>query len=143
MKTITTFPNPSNEKRETSPNINQVLKIKYTPNVSTALNPNKGIINNTNKQVRKKIRGKDVPVRKIKKTNRSHPMQNLCTIVTTKQIKQSNITHMKYRYIRPSDKKPIRSSSKICYLPRTQSRNERNQFTDDNLENNSQYIPGK
>ena len=67
MKTITTFPNPSNEKRETSPNINQVLKIKYTPNVSTALNPNKGIINNTNKQVRKKIRGKDVPVRKIKK----------------------------------------------------------------------------
>ena len=50
---------------------------------------------------------------------------------------------MKYPYIRPSNKTTITSSSKICYLPRTQSRNERNKFTDDNLENNSQYMPGK
>ena len=77
MQIITTFLNPSNEKKEKSPNINQVLRIKYTPNVSMALNPNKGIINNTNKQVREIIRGNDVPVRKIKNTNRSHPMQNL------------------------------------------------------------------
>ena len=66
MQIITTFLNPSNEKKEKSPNINQVLRIKYTPNVSMALNPNKGIINNTNKQVRKHINEKDVPVRKTK-----------------------------------------------------------------------------
>ena len=50
---------------------------------------------------------------------------------------------MKYPYIRPSNKTTITSSSKICYLPRTQSRNERKKYKDDNLENNSQYMPGK
>ena len=36
---------------------------------------------------------------------------------------------MKYPYIRPNNKKSITSSSKISYLPLTQSRNERNTNT--------------
>lgn len=74
MQTIKQFPNLStekNEKNEKSPNINQEPKIKYIANVSTVLNTNEGIINNSNKQVRKNIREKDVPVRKTKNTNRS------------------------------------------------------------------------
>ena len=74
MQTIKQFPNLStekNEKNEKSPNINQEPKIKYIANVSTVLNTNEGIINNSNKQVRKNIREKDVPVRKTKNINRS------------------------------------------------------------------------
>lgn len=74
MQTIKQFPNLSTEKYEKyekSPNINQEPKIKYIANVSTVLNTNEGIINNSNKQVRKNIREKDVPVRKTKNINRS------------------------------------------------------------------------
>ena len=55
---------PSNGKKEKSTKLKQIIKIKYITKVSTTLNYSTGLNTNTNIMVRKKIGGKEAPVRK-------------------------------------------------------------------------------
>ena len=124
----------NNKKLEYSKiNSNQSKSVilRYVTNIENYLARRKNIINYTKNKVRKSIQGKEVPVRKKKKSKGSHPKQNIYNIFQTKKIGKQKLTPIK-AYTRCSNENTHDRISKTSSLSNNKSTNTQKNYNNTN-----------